>query len=231
MDDLQFNVGEAWHSPHSQDVLSEVKEGFGNQINLCRNRGLNPGPPAQKSDTLPLDPRGKFGPDIFHPLQVSARLFVQDRGLVGRCTNTTFPPASPSVHHPTRHFRRQQTRSRQPTCTRDGESGICIPAGRIESTIMKLSSWVDELRQELQSDEVADTLEAAERLVEQCGQQRDSSLDASVSTIAQGETLLQELRENTAKEIKKDMVGTDNSKYASERRRMREELRKMKTFY
>nr|CAD7257584.1 unnamed protein product [Timema shepardi] len=25
------------------------------QINLCRDRGLNPGPPAQKSDTLPLD--------------------------------------------------------------------------------------------------------------------------------------------------------------------------------
>nr|CAD7266217.1 unnamed protein product [Timema shepardi] len=33
----------------------QVKEGFGNQINLCRDRGLNPGPPAQKSDTLPLD--------------------------------------------------------------------------------------------------------------------------------------------------------------------------------
>nr|CAD7438396.1 unnamed protein product [Timema bartmani] len=41
MEDLQFNV--------------EVKEGFGNQINLCRDRGLNPGPPAQKCDTLPLD--------------------------------------------------------------------------------------------------------------------------------------------------------------------------------
>nr|CAD7257174.1 unnamed protein product [Timema shepardi] len=25
------------------------------EINLCRDRGLNPGPPAQKSDTLPLD--------------------------------------------------------------------------------------------------------------------------------------------------------------------------------
>nr|CAD7448431.1 unnamed protein product [Timema bartmani] len=34
---------------------TEVKEGFGNQINLCRDRGLNPGPPTQKSDTLPLD--------------------------------------------------------------------------------------------------------------------------------------------------------------------------------
>ncbi|CAG2054470.1 unnamed protein product [Timema podura] len=33
----------------------EVKEGFGNQINPCRDRGLSPGPPAQKPDTLPLD--------------------------------------------------------------------------------------------------------------------------------------------------------------------------------
>nr|CAD7437938.1 unnamed protein product [Timema bartmani] len=32
-----------------------VKEGFGTQVNLCRDRGLNPRPPAQKSDTLPLD--------------------------------------------------------------------------------------------------------------------------------------------------------------------------------
>nr|CAD7577281.1 unnamed protein product [Timema californicum] len=36
-------------------VSHKVKYGFGNQINLCRNRGLNPRPPAQKSDTLPLD--------------------------------------------------------------------------------------------------------------------------------------------------------------------------------
>ncbi|CAG2069586.1 unnamed protein product, partial [Timema podura] len=34
---------------------SEVKEGFGNQIHLCRDRGLNPRPLVQKSDTLPLD--------------------------------------------------------------------------------------------------------------------------------------------------------------------------------
>nr|CAD7460369.1 unnamed protein product [Timema tahoe] len=34
-------------------LLSE--EGFGNQIDLCRDRGLNPGPLAQNSDTLPLD--------------------------------------------------------------------------------------------------------------------------------------------------------------------------------
>nr|CAD7432158.1 unnamed protein product [Timema monikensis] len=39
-----WTVEEAWYSPHSQDVLSEVEEGFGNQINLCRDQGLNPGP-------------------------------------------------------------------------------------------------------------------------------------------------------------------------------------------
>nr|CAD7572170.1 unnamed protein product [Timema californicum] len=32
-----------------------VKEGFGNRVSLCWDRGLNPGPPAPKSDTLPLD--------------------------------------------------------------------------------------------------------------------------------------------------------------------------------
>nr|CAD7202611.1 unnamed protein product [Timema douglasi] len=116
----------------------------------------------------------------------------------------------------------------RPSITPPGISAVSTHGADLHA---KENFWVDELRQELQSDEVADTLEAAERLVEQCGQQRDSSLDASVSTIAQGETLLQELRKNTAKEIKKDTVGTDNSKYVSERRRMREELRKMKTFY
>nr|CAD7199650.1 unnamed protein product [Timema douglasi] len=33
----------------------EVKEGFGNQINLCRDRGLNPGRQHRSLDTLPLD--------------------------------------------------------------------------------------------------------------------------------------------------------------------------------
>ncbi|XP_049828356.1 kalirin isoform X4 [Schistocerca gregaria] len=58
----------------------------------------------------------------------------------------------------------------------------------------ELSGWADELRGELVADEAADTLEAAERLLEQCRDQRASSLDACASTIAQGETLLQELR-------------------------------------
>lgn len=60
---------------------------------------------------------------------------------------------------------------------------------------LQLGTWVDELRQELQAEESrADSLEATERLLEQTAQQRDSSLDACASTIAQGEALLQELR-------------------------------------
>nr|CAD7409741.1 unnamed protein product [Timema cristinae] len=38
--------------------LNKMKEGFGNQINLCRDRGVNPGTPAQKFDTLPLNHQG-----------------------------------------------------------------------------------------------------------------------------------------------------------------------------
>nr|CAD7595426.1 unnamed protein product [Timema genevievae] len=46
--------------------LSEVKEWFGNQLNMCQDRGLSPGPPVQKSDTLPrvssdLENREKSG--------------------------------------------------------------------------------------------------------------------------------------------------------------------------
>nr|CAD7585663.1 unnamed protein product [Timema genevievae] len=42
--------------PHEFTQSStKVKEGFINQINLCRDRGLSPRPPAQKSDTIPLD--------------------------------------------------------------------------------------------------------------------------------------------------------------------------------
>nr|CAD7406163.1 unnamed protein product [Timema cristinae] len=34
---------------------AEVTKGFGSQINLCRDQGLNPGPPTHKSYTIPLD--------------------------------------------------------------------------------------------------------------------------------------------------------------------------------
>ena len=58
----------------------------------------------------------------------------------------------------------------------------------------ELTNWLTELRVELQSEEVAETLEGAERLLEQFGAQRDSTLDACASTIAEGKTLLEELK-------------------------------------
>ncbi|XP_023289652.1 LOW QUALITY PROTEIN: triple functional domain protein [Orussus abietinus] len=60
----------------------------------------------------------------------------------------------------------------------------------------ELSGWVDELRQELQQDEVAESLDTAERLLDQCTQHRASCHEACASTIAQGEALLQELRDS-----------------------------------
>nr|CAD7571215.1 unnamed protein product [Timema californicum] len=44
-------------TPQIASVLgpSITGEGFGNQLSLCQDLRLNPGPPSQKSDTLPLD--------------------------------------------------------------------------------------------------------------------------------------------------------------------------------
>nr|CAD7257700.1 unnamed protein product [Timema shepardi] len=49
-------------------VKFAAKEGFGNPINVCRDRGLSPGPPAQKSDTLLLDLQEK--PPPVHPTEI-----------------------------------------------------------------------------------------------------------------------------------------------------------------
>ena len=58
----------------------------------------------------------------------------------------------------------------------------------------ELTGWLFELKSELQSEEVSDSLEGAERLIEQFSTQRDSTLDACASTIAEGKTLLEELK-------------------------------------
>ena len=58
----------------------------------------------------------------------------------------------------------------------------------------QLTNWLSELKQELQSEEVSESLDGAERLIEQFSTQRDSTLDACASTIAEGKTLLEELK-------------------------------------
>ncbi|KAK6629323.1 hypothetical protein RUM43_003140 [Polyplax serrata] len=67
-------------------------------------------------------------------------------------------------------------------------------AVRFYSYDKELSNWVDQLRQEIQNVEAPESLEAAEKLLDQCSQQRESSLDACSRTIAEGQALLQELR-------------------------------------
>ncbi|XP_024083955.1 triple functional domain protein isoform X2 [Cimex lectularius] len=58
----------------------------------------------------------------------------------------------------------------------------------------ELEEWLEEVRNESCDALGADTVEAAERQLEASKQQRLSSLDACLNTIAQGEALLQELR-------------------------------------
>ena len=73
----------------------------------------------------------------------------------------------------------------------------------------QLTAWLTELKQELRSEEVAETLEGGERLIEQFGTQRDSTLDACASTIGEGKALLEEFKGNLGTEV--DTTGSVSS--------------------
>lgn len=62
------------------------------------------------------------------------------------------------------------------------------------SHVEELSNWFSELKAELTSEEVSETYEGAERLLEQFSTQRDSTLDACVSTISEGQALVEEMK-------------------------------------
>ena len=64
----------------------------------------------------------------------------------------------------------------------------------VNSFILQLSSWFDELKPELQSSEVADTVDGAEELLAQFNQQKEATVDACINTISEGENLLEQLR-------------------------------------
>lgn len=58
-------------------------------------------------------------------------------------------------------------------------------------------NWIDQLRQEIASDETVlsqENLAGTERLLQQCQDQHESTLNGCLQTIAQGEALLQEIR-------------------------------------
>jgi len=60
--------------------------------------------------------------------------------------------------------------------------------------VVQLNLWFEELKQELKSSEIAETIADCEAMITQFGQQRDATIDAFVSTISEGESLLQQLR-------------------------------------
>jgi triple functional domain protein/kalirin len=57
-----------------------------------------------------------------------------------------------------------------------------------------LTCWLEELQNELQSSEIADTVEGAEQLLAQFNQQRETTLDAALNTVGEGENLCEQLR-------------------------------------
>ena len=60
--------------------------------------------------------------------------------------------------------------------------------------LFQLTCWLEELQNELQSSEIADALEGAEQLIAQFNQQRETTLDAAMNTVGEGENLLEKLR-------------------------------------
>ena len=58
----------------------------------------------------------------------------------------------------------------------------------------QLTSWLEELQQELQSSDIADSVEGAEHLVAQFNEQRETTIEAAISTVSEGESLLEQIR-------------------------------------
>ncbi|KAL3855027.1 hypothetical protein ACJMK2_014257 [Sinanodonta woodiana] len=62
------------------------------------------------------------------------------------------------------------------------------------SHVHALTCWLEELQQELQSSEIADSVEGAQQLLEQFNQQRETTIEAAMNTVQEGENLLEQLR-------------------------------------
>ena len=62
------------------------------------------------------------------------------------------------------------------------------------SYTFQLFSWFEDLKTELQSSEIADTVEGAEELLQQFTQQKQATIDAIINTISEGQNLLDQLR-------------------------------------
>nr|KAG5714837.1 hypothetical protein BaRGS_000325 [Batillaria attramentaria] len=60
--------------------------------------------------------------------------------------------------------------------------------------VHELTNWLEDLHGELQSSDIADTVEGAEQLIGQFNQQRQTTLEAAINTVSEGQTLLEQLR-------------------------------------
>ncbi|KAL8612455.1 hypothetical protein ACOMHN_058583 [Nucella lapillus] len=60
--------------------------------------------------------------------------------------------------------------------------------------VHELTNWLEDLHGELQSCDMADTVEGAEQLLAQFTQQRQTTLEAAINTVSEGQTLLEQLR-------------------------------------
>ena len=60
--------------------------------------------------------------------------------------------------------------------------------------ISQLSSWFEDLRRDLQSSDVADTVERADELIKHFMQQKEATTDACLRTVEDGHSLIKMLQ-------------------------------------
>ena len=60
--------------------------------------------------------------------------------------------------------------------------------------LLQLTAWFDELKQQLEGNDIADSVDAAEELLAQFNQQKEVTQDACINTVSEGETLLDQFR-------------------------------------
>lgn len=64
----------------------------------------------------------------------------------------------------------------------------------IQCCFFQLTKWFEELRTELQNAECADSVEGAEEQIAQFNQQKEATVEASISTLSEGQNLIDQIK-------------------------------------